>query len=159
MSKTDSVDNNRVKLIKDTIHLLTEVRRVFDPHSRAVWMDLDLTIGQLKSLFFIAHEGSTSLGKLAAALGVTPPNVTGIVERLVEQGLVNREENPENRRMLLLHLTAEGKKLMFELRESGSGQLTKMLNQFSDEDLKALAQGLAAIVRTAKPDITEKHRV
>jgi len=51
-------------------------------------MDLSLTIGQLKSLFFIDFEGSTNFKKLATALGVTPPNVTGIVDHLVEQGLV-----------------------------------------------------------------------
>jgi len=68
------------------------------------WMELSLSVAQLKSLFFISKEGSTNFKKLAQALRVTPSNVTGIVDHLVEEGLVSRQENPEDRRMLMLQL-------------------------------------------------------
>jgi DNA-binding MarR family transcriptional regulator len=55
------------------------------------WLALNLSIAQLKSLFFINFEGVTNFKSLAAAPGVTPPNVTGIIDRLVEHELVNRE--------------------------------------------------------------------
>ena len=154
--KMNSTDNSRVKLVKEVVRLQSEMGRVFGPHSSEAWMDLNLTIGQLKTLFFLAFEGSTSLGKLAEALNVTPPNVTGIVERLVEQGLVSRDENPENRRMLLLTLTDAGKNLLSDLRHNDTRYMNNLFKKLSDDDLKALAQGLRAVLEVSK-EFTDRH--
>lgn len=116
------------------------------------WLDLELTIGQLKSLFFINMEGITNLRKLATALGVSPPNMTGIVDRLVEQGLVSRDENPEDRRMLLLRTTEKGKTMLARLQESGAGRMTGILTRMSEEELACLAKGLSALARAAAQD-------
>jgi len=143
---------NRAKVIEDILHLETEIRHFRGPHSREAWMDVNLTIGQLKSLFFLDFEGSTSLGRLAGALGVTPPNVTGIIDRLVEQGMVSREENPENRRMLVVRLTLKGKALIEKLREHGTVTMKTILDRLSDEDLSALYRGLMALVKAWSPE-------
>ena len=113
-------------------------------------LDLNLTIGQLKSLFFIGFEGSTNVSRLAEALGVTPPNITGIVDRLVEQGLVSRQENPENRRMTLLKLTEKGNQTLNKLRINELSHISTILNKLTVEELSALVQGLSALVRVTK---------
>ena len=107
--------------------------------------------------FFISFEGSTNFKKLADALGVTPPNVTGIVDRLVEQGLVSREENPEDRRMLLLKTTDKGKALLAKLRESRISRMSGILAQLNLEELSALAEGLSAVARAGQRN-KEKYR-
>ena len=76
----------KLELIREIIELQRKVDRARRQYELDVWMALPLTIAQLKSLFFISNQGSTNLGKLAAALGVTPTNTTGIVDRLVKQG-------------------------------------------------------------------------
>jgi len=121
-------------------------------------LDLNLTIGQLKSLFFIESEGSTNVKKLANALGVTPPDVTRIVDRLVKQGLVNRRENPEDRRMLLLQATEKGGALLARLRENKITHLSHILEHLSTEELTRLAQGLTALVRATEVQRGEKLR-
>lgn len=121
------------------------------------WMDLSLTIGQLKSLFFIDYEGSTNFRRLATALGVTPPNITGIIDRLVERGLVSREENPEDRRILLLKTTEKGKALLAKLRETGISRMSGILARLSIEELSALAQGLAAVARESELNQEKNH--
>jgi DNA-binding MarR family transcriptional regulator len=143
------METDKAQLIAEIRRLQQQITHVMGQYAPGVWMELDLTIAQLKSLFFIEFGGSSNLSRLATALGVTPPNVTGIVDRLVGQGLVSRNENPENRRMLLLQVTDKGKALLAKLRESGLGRMSGMLNQLSTEELTALAQGLAAIARIA----------
>ena len=143
------METDKAQLIAEIRRLQQQITHVMGQYAPGVWMELDLTIAQLKSLFFIEFGGSSNLSQLATALGVTPPSVTGIVERLVEQGLVSRNENPENRRMLLLQVTDKGKALLAKLRESGLGRMSGILNQLSTEELTALAQGLAAIARIA----------
>ena len=149
---------DQAKLIKEIIQLQQQLSKAMGQYAPEAWMDLSLTIGQLKSLFFIDFEGSTNFRKLTTALGVTPPNVTGIVDRLVEQGLVSREENPEDRRMLLLKTTDKGKTLLAKLRESGINRMSGILAQLSLEELSALAQGLIAFAKVAGVQQGEKQR-
>ncbi len=84
--------------------------------------------------------------------------MTGIVDRLVEQGLVSREENPEDRRMLLLKTTDKGKTLLAKFRESRINRMSGILAQLSLEALSALAQGLIAFAKVAGVQQGEKQR-
>jgi DNA-binding MarR family transcriptional regulator len=140
----------KMELIKEIIELQRKVDRARRQYQLDVWMGLPLTIAQLKSLFFVSNRGSTNLGKLAAALGVTPTNTTGIIDRLVKQALVSRTENPENRRMLLLRTTAKGEELVAKLRERRRGYMSEVLERMSMDELAALAQGLTSLVKAAE---------
>lgn len=140
---------DREELVREVVRLQRRVNRILRQYSPLNWISLNLTIAQLKSLLFIANEGTTNLKSLASALGVTPANVTGIVDRLVEQGLVSREENPADRRMLLLRLTDKGENLLANLREIREDYMLRVLEQMNDEQLAALAQGLSAFLAAA----------
>ncbi len=147
-------------MIEEITELQRQLRRALRQHRPEAWMELNLTPAQLKSLFFISREGSTNSRKLAAALGVTPSNMTGIVDRLVEQGLVSRQENPEDRRMLLLRATEEGEALLARLRESRISQLSGLLAHLSLEELATLAQALSSLVRAAEAyrgEVKDEH--
>jgi MarR family transcriptional regulator, organic hydroperoxide resistance regulator len=135
----------RAVLIEEIARLQKRIGQALHQSAPEAWLGLDLTIGQLKSLFFIDHEGTTNFRKLAQALNVTPPNVTVIIDRLVEQGLVSREENPEDRRMLLLKTTEKAKTLLATLRENQTSHISGVLTQMSLEDLSALLRGLGAL--------------
>lgn len=140
----------KAKLIEEIVQLQRQVNRALRQGESDVWMEMSLTIAQLKSLFFISNEGVTNFTRLAQALRVTPSNVTGIVDRLVGQGLVSRRENPENRRMLMLQPTEKGKSLLASLRERKIGQLYKLLSHLSEEQLSTLAQGLKSLVKATE---------
>jgi DNA-binding MarR family transcriptional regulator len=140
----------KAELIKKVVELQRRVNRVLRRQVPDAWLQLNITIPQLKSLFFISNQGSTSVGKLAAALGVTPANVTGIIDRLVEQGLVSRTENPEDRRMLVLRVTERGQALITDLRERQISRLSKVLSRLSPEELSTLAEGLALMLRACE---------
>jgi DNA-binding MarR family transcriptional regulator len=150
----------KVELIREIIELQRKVDRARRQYGLDVWMSLPLTIAQLKSLFFISNQGSTNLGKLAAALGVTPTNTTGIADRLVKQGLVSRNENMKDRRMLLLQTTSKGEELVSKLRERRKGYLSEILAHLSVGELDTLAQGLASLVKAAEAhegEIKDEH--
>lgn len=147
----------RAELAEEIIRL-QQMSHALGQYAPEAWMDLNLTIGQLKSLFFIDSEGSTNFRKLANALGVTPPDVTRIVDRLVEQGLVTRRENPEDRRMQLLQATKKGRLLLARLRENKTTHLYRILTHLSTEELTTVAQGLRALVKAAGLQREEKLR-
>jgi DNA-binding MarR family transcriptional regulator len=123
------------ELIKEILSLQQQTDKLIKQFEPEPWIELNLTLAQLKSLFFITAKGKTNFKKLAEALGVTPPNVTGIIDRLVEQGLVTRTENPEDRRIMLLQVTGKGQELLNNLRERRNTQMSQILNNLNAEEL------------------------
>ncbi len=141
---------DKEKLLSEIIESHRRLNHALRDYSPDVWMDLSLTIAQVKSLFFISNQGSTNFRKLAERLKVTPSNVTGIIDRLVEQGLISRTENPEDRRVILLKTTAKGDALVAELRERRSRHLSKILTELNKEDLNIITQGLGLLAKAAE---------
>jgi DNA-binding MarR family transcriptional regulator len=140
----------KAQLIRQVIELQHKVNRMLRRQVPDAWMELSLTLAQLKSLFFISSEGNTNVRKLAAALSVTSANVTGIVDRLVKQGLVTRRENPEDRRMLLLQVTDKGRALITDLRERQISRLSEILDYMSPDEVSILAQGLSSLLKACE---------
>ena len=93
------------------------------------------------------------------ALGVTPSNVTGIVDHLVDQGLVSRTQNPEDRREMTLQATDKGQALVSNLREVGIKHMTHILSLLNLEGLSSLAKGLSAFVKAANTYKGQKGRI
>ena len=141
---------DKTSLIGEIVALHRRVNRALRQRAPDPWMNLNLTIGQVKSLFFITNQGSTTSRRLAVALKVTPSNVTGIVDRLVQQGLVSRQENPEDRRALLLRATEEGEAIVADLRERRASYLTELLSRLSAEELATIARGLALLANAVE---------
>jgi DNA-binding MarR family transcriptional regulator len=141
---------DKTALIKEIIELQRKVDRARRTSTLDAWMDLPITVAQLKSLFFISNQGSSHLGQLAAALGVTPANVTGIVNRLVKHNLVTRSENEQDRRMLLLKTTRQGEELLANLRERRRSIMAEILARLSADELAILARGLTSLVKATE---------
>jgi MarR family transcriptional regulator, organic hydroperoxide resistance regulator len=119
------------------------------------WRKLDVPLAQLKSLIFIHIRGSVNVRDLALDLGVTPGNVTGIVDRLVGQGLVKRRQSSEDRRIVLLEVTDKGRKTLTEIREASHGHMKHTLEGMSLEDISALIRGVTSFIAAAKHDQEE----
>jgi len=138
-------------LKKETVEEMIELQRRVDRDRRQyelnAWMHLNLSIGQLKSLFFISNRGTTSLGKLAEALRVTPTNTTGIVDRLMKRGLITRTENPEDRRMLMLRTTPLGDELIGELRQKRKEHMIELFTRLTDEEVAAVTKSLKIMIK------------
>ena len=135
------------ELVEEMIELQRRIDRDRRQYELDAWMHLNLSIGQLKSLFFISNRGATSLSKLAAALSVTPTNTTGIVDRLLKRGLITRTESPDDRRVLLLRTTPLGDELIAELRQKRKERMAELFNRLSEEEAKYMAEALEIMVR------------
>jgi DNA-binding MarR family transcriptional regulator len=132
--------NERSRLLE---HILNQETRVYDIVKAwpKEWLSINLTMPQLKILFLLYGGGTVSMGELAAPVGMKLSTVTGIVDRLVEQGLVERGEDPRDRRVVLGHLTEKGQQLVDGLYRAIQLQLSKVLEKLTLEDLRKVAQG------------------
>jgi DNA-binding MarR family transcriptional regulator len=115
-----------------------------------VWRDVDLTIQQVKTLLLIVREGSVTAGQISRQLRVGFSTVTGLVDRLAEQGLIERGEDPRDRRATRVIPTDAGRALVEELYSYRRDGLSRVLDRVSTEALAQYATGLAALEAAAQ---------
>lgn len=114
------------------------------------WMDLDLSMSQFKLLLLIASHEGPRVGDLATLLQVTPPTVTSSLDRLVAQGLVRREDDPVDRRLVIARMTTQGRQLLQRLYLLSAPELTDCVNQLDEESRTCLARGIEALHRVVQ---------
>ena len=109
-------------------------------------LDLDLTMKQLKVVLCLDSIGPSRPGVIASTIGGSAATATGVVDRLVAFGYVERTPDPADRRALLIRLTPAGAQVVQDLQTVGERRLALSLVEMADEDLEALDRGLAALV-------------
>jgi DNA-binding MarR family transcriptional regulator len=114
--------------------------------SGSVWMEIDLTIAQLRTLLVLAEEGPLVIGHIAQRLGIGLSTGGHLVDRLVQAGLAERTEDAEDRRRTLARLTPKGEDLYARLLNHPL-QMQSLIQKLSDSDMAALLQGLQALNR------------
>jgi DNA-binding MarR family transcriptional regulator len=104
-----------------------------------------LSLTAAATLATLDRSGPCRLTLLAANEGVTQPAMTQLVARLQDSGLVTRTQDPSDRRVVAISITAEGSALLAERRAARAGQLAGMLARLSPQDQAALAAALPAM--------------
>ena len=138
------------ELIAQIIEAQRRLSRVIRERTLDSWVKLDLTIPQLKSLFYVSGHGKVNPSALASGIRVTPANVTGIVERLVEQGLLIRTADADDRRVSWLAVTDKGKTLINDLREGRVQEMRRVLDELTEAELAAVAHGFELVAEAAE---------
>jgi len=106
------------------------------------WSEDGLTIPQMRLLWTLRDEDGQPVGALAEHLGVNPSTITGHVDRLVRQGLVRREEDAGDRRIVRNFLTDEGAITVSALRHIAGMYLINILKRLDDAQLERLELAL-----------------
>jgi DNA-binding MarR family transcriptional regulator len=105
-------------------------------------IDDPVTLPQLRVLVMVASRGPLNLGAVATGLGVHSSNATRLVERLVVAGLLDRRDDPADRRNLLLELTAAGRELVDNVMDHRRAAIVKILERMPSSRRRTLAAGL-----------------
>lgn len=128
------------------IHLLRIQHKV---HRRetARLAEYNLTLPQFDVLAQLQHEEGITQQSLADRLLVTKGNVCGLMDRMVEQGLVERRADPQDRRAYMLHLTPKGKALIQQVLPAQSRLIDEQLGKLSLEKQKQLLDLLGELDR------------
>lgn len=109
-----------------------------------------LSISQMSALFRLYHGGFCGVSDLGDHLGVTNAAASQMVERLVQQGLLARSEDPDDRRGKKISLTLKGRELVeesIEARRRWIEQLTNTLTVAEQEAIIAALNSLTAAAR------------
>ncbi len=109
---------------------------------------LDLTSPQFYVLATIGYAGGLPFGEIGEKMMVTVSNLTGIVDRLEEKGLVARERDAHDRRVIRVRLTEKGSKLYkntIPLFEKSISQFFSPLDKSQQKELSSLLRKLIRV--------------
>ena len=136
----------REELEQEVVTHYCTLVRALKASSGTIWMEIDLTIAQLRTLLVLAEEGPLVIGQIAQRMGIGLSTGGHLVDRLVQAGLAERTEDADDRRRTLARLTPKGEDLYARLLNH-SLQIQTLIQKLEDADLAALLQGLQALNR------------
>ncbi|BAU67363.1 Transcriptional Regulator, MarR family [Stanieria sp. NIES-3757] len=104
-----------------------------------------LSVPQFRVLVFLARHSDSSLSEVAEHLGITRATASTMIDRLVQRGLVARQEDPQQRRQIMLRLTPIGSDRLEEMRAITRNQIANLLEELSLEELTNISVGLTIL--------------
>ena len=113
------------------------------------WAGHSLMLAQLTALFALFRSGPLPVGQPGAVLGLSKSAASLLVDALVRRGLVERHEDPRDRRRALTRLAPRGRSLISEHHSGSHQQFEAWLAELHPPELASLARGLAALASAA----------
>src|SRR5947209_1869415 len=115
------------------------------------WMEIDLTLPQLRTLLILAEEGPLVIGQIAQRLGIGLSTGGHLVDRLVQAGLAERAEDADDRRRTVARLTSKGEDLYARLLNRTEHMQT-LIQKMREDELTALLKGIRALRRVIEEE-------
>ncbi|HZF96389.1 MAG TPA: MarR family transcriptional regulator [Allosphingosinicella sp.] len=135
-------DETAARLHKAAIRLLRLARREDDATG--------LSAPRLSALSVVVFAGPLSLSALAAEEQVRAPTMTRIVDALVAAGLVTRETDPADRRMVRIAATEEGRAVLEAGRRRRVAAIADRLASLAESERRALERGVDLLERLTR---------
>jgi DNA-binding MarR family transcriptional regulator len=121
----------------------------FMAHQRHKWaaqcQAYGLSMTHFQVLTILDAEGPTPMSRLADELGVTDSNVTGIVGRLEERGVVARVHDATDRRMVRAQLTDAGAEMLHILEQTRLSHMRQLVEELDSNEQRVVLAALQTL--------------
>ena len=138
------------ELIESILQLSDRAFRELFPILPKQWLHLDLTMSQLKVVLLLFVSGPTRMSVIASELGVSLATASGVVERLVERGILLREGEAGDRRVVLCRLSDEGEMLIDNLWQLSRDQVGELMRVMAPSKLLLIAEMLQSLLEAGE---------
>jgi len=111
------------------------------------WPGGRISLIHINVISVLEADGPQPMRALAEALDVSQASATGIVDRMEQRGLVERQRDEEDRRIVRVVLTDEGRKLVEGVARERQDHMRILLDDLTDAELQAFLVGSRAMRR------------
>lgn len=143
-------ESQKEELIESILQLSDKAFRELFPILPKQWLHLDLTMSQLKVVLLLFVSGPTRMSVIASELGVSMATASGVVERLVERGILLREGEAGDRRVVLCRLSDEGEMLIDNLWQLSRDQVGELMRMIAPSQLLLIVEMLQALLQAGE---------
>ena len=112
-----------------------------------------LTVARAPVVWHLYHSGPCTQRALANALGVTPRNITGLVDGLAATGFVSRQPHPTDRRATLVTLTDHGRQTAARLTAERDELAALLFAEMSDTEFDGFVAGLGVVLDRIRAEL------
>lgn len=105
---------------------------------REILSNYTMTPPQFVALQWLFEEGDMTIGELSNKMFLAFSTTTDLVDRMEKNQLVQRVKDPNDRRVVRIHMLEEGKRLIDEVIKKRQGYLQEVLNEYTTEDIEEL---------------------
>jgi DNA-binding MarR family transcriptional regulator len=128
------------------LHLLLHTGRMLDERVRSELSAYDLHQGQARLLDALLNTGPMNIGQLAIGLQVAQPTITSMLQRMEGNGFVRRVQDASDGRVMMMHLTAKGRKAALTVHEVWQAVEADLTALLSSDELAA-AHDILLLIR------------
>lgn len=139
--------NAHDELIEQTVTDTLRMLQALKSRGDSSWLQVDLTMRQFKALFLLYPVEGLPMKRLAEGLGVSVTAITGLVDRLVEHDLVWRDQDPEDRRLVIARLTNSGRAVVERLQNLRRDRLARVFWRLSADDLQVIDKAVRLVYK------------
>jgi MarR family transcriptional regulator for hemolysin len=104
-----------------------------------------ISVPQLRTLIFLYRDEGASLSTVAEHIGLGVPSISKIVDALVERKLVIRKSHPDDRRRVVLRLSAHGIDVLGQTRSKAEADLAEALKSLTPVQQDGIVEALAVL--------------
>lgn len=122
------------KISNDLFSLLMQLNsKIFSPDEMIKCAPLPPS--HVKVIFYLINNGPSSISDIAHKLGISKPNMTPIIDKLIKEDLVCRQEDPHDRRIVRVELTKKAHDMGESHKQHLRDALLRKISSLSSEDL------------------------
>jgi DNA-binding MarR family transcriptional regulator len=130
--------------------LLTASRALVGVSARSLaGVEESVTLSQFRTLVVLHAHGPTRLNRLAERLQVNASTALRTVDRMIAGGLVERRENQEDRREVVIELTARGRRLVDDVTDRRREAIEEVVQLMSPSHRRQMVDALLAFAAAA----------
>lgn len=120
------------------------------------WLLLDLTMAQLKAMMLIVQTGGVRSRELADGLGIAPSAATPLVDRLVDQKLARRDDDPDDRRIIWIRPTPKAQALHDQLLQTNQDVLAEVIDELPNNVRPQVHESIRLLLESAERVLQRK---
>lgn len=111
-------------------------KKVFNP--LVISKAINLTPAQFSVLFYLMRKDNSSVTDASKYLKISKPNMTPILDSLINIGYISRQRDLKDRRVIRLNLTDSGRDFYDDMKKANLHIVEEIFSEYTDEELKHL---------------------
>ncbi len=143
------------------IALLPQLVRGFARHESNYLSRGQITLPQLWALEYLSRQAGdgSPMNHVARFLGVSRPAATGLMSRLIVQGLVSRAGDPRDRRVVRIRISGKGRRIVANIWEQKRRMVVQVFGRISPDDRAQYLATLERVVESLGREPAERRTV
>ncbi|MDD3410627.1 MAG: MarR family transcriptional regulator [Eubacteriales bacterium] len=116
-------------------------------HMDVIQREFNMPLSHVQVLAMLHDNGSMTVSEISRRLGIAKPNITPLINRLIERGYVARKRDEEDRRMVNITICPSGASQLAQIRAKMVEFVGQWAGDLTNAELKTLNESLCNITR------------